>query len=173
VSPQGQWGWRPRQTEGIWRHGCAWTKPLFAAVPWITLTLLLALFAIIGDRLPQVPGMVCDLPAPVVRQKESKWGDKEALPPEPVATGLAALVLPAAGDGGETLVFFDDARYSLSDAASVTALKERLGARAGVETSGMFLLLADKRVPAGDVMRLAGIARESGLTRVQIAERRE
>ena len=140
MSAQTRWGWRPRQTEGIWRHGCAWTKPLFAAVPWITLTLLMVLFAFIGDRLPQVPGLVCDLPAPVGGQAE--------------ATGLAALVLPAAGTDGETLVFFDDARSSLSDAASVATLK-------------------DRRVPTGDVMRLVGIARESGLVRVQIAERRE
>ena len=159
MSPQGQWGWRPRQTEGIWRHGCAWTKPLFAAVPWITLTLLLALFAFIGDRLPQVPGVVCDLPAPVGGQAE--------------ATGLAALVLPAAGEARETLVFFDDARYSLSDETSVASLKDRLAARVDAEKSGTFLLLADRRVPAGDVMRLVGLARESGLDRVQIAERRE
>ena len=159
MSAQSQWGWRPRQTEGIWRHGCAWTKPLFAAVPWVTLTLLLVLFAFIGDRLPQVPGVMCDLPAPVAGQA--------------VATGLAALVLPAAGAGEETLVFFDDARYSLSDESSVSTLKDRLGLRAGAEPSGTFLLLADRRVPAGDVLRLVGLVRDAGLERVQIAERRE
>ena len=164
MSAQSHWGWRPRQTEGIWRHGCAWTKPLFAAVPWITLTLLLALFAFIGDRLPQVPGLVCDLPAPVPREDVDKVTE---------ATGLAALVLPAADAEGETLVFFDDARYSLSDETSVSSLKDRIGVRAGAEPSRTFLLLADRRVPAGDVIRLVGIARESGLERVQIAERRK
>ena len=159
MSAQSHWGWRPRQTEGIWRHGCAWTKPLFAAVPWVTLTLLLALFAFIGDRLPQVPGLVCDLPMPVAGQA--------------TATGLAALVLPAVGAGEETLVFFDDARYSLSDESSLATLKDRLGLRAGAEPSGTFLLLADRRVPTGDVMRLVGLARDAGLERVQIAERRE
>ena len=159
MSAQSHWGWRPRQTEGIWRHGCAWTKPLFAAVPWITLTLLLALFCYIGDRLPQVPGLVCDLPDPVAGQAE--------------ATGLAALVLPAVGAGGETLVFFDDARDARSDETSVAALRDTLGLRAGAEPSGTFLLLTDRRVPAGDVMRLVGLARESGIERVQIAERRE
>ena len=159
MSAQSHWGWRPRQTEGIWRHGCAWTKPLFAAVPWVTLTLLLALFAFIGDRLPQVPGLVCDLPARVAGQAE--------------ATGLAALVLPASGAGDETLVFFDDARYSLSDKMSVDVLRDRLSVRAGAEPSRTFLLLADRRVPAGDIMRLVDLARGSGLTRVQIAERRE
>ncbi len=159
MSAQGNWGWRPRQADGIWRHGCAWTKPLFAAVPWITLTLLLALFAFIGDRLPQVPGIVCDLPQPVAGHAQ--------------ATGLAALVLPGANADEETLVFFDDARYSLSDESSVLTLKERLGARSLAEPSNTFLLLADRRVPAGDIIRLVGIARESGLSRVQIAERRE
>ena len=159
MSAQSHWGWRPRQSEGIWRHGCAWTKPLFAAVPWVTLAILLALFAFIGDRLPQVPGLVCDLPARVAGQAE--------------ATGLAALVLPAAGAGDETLVFFDDARYSLSDRTSVDVLRDRLSVRAGAEPSRTFLLLADRRVPAGDIMRLVDLARGSGLTRVQIAERRE
>ena len=160
MSAQTRWGWHPRQTEGIWRHGCAWTKPLFAAVPWVTLALLLALFAIIGDRLPLVPGLVCDLPP--------------TLSAEGVSTGLAALVLPGAGtETSETLVFFDDARYSLSDEVSVASFKERLGARAITEPSGTILLLADRRVPAGDIHRLAGLARESGLQRVQIAERRE
>ncbi len=159
MSAQSHWGWRPRQSEGIWRHGCAWTKPLFAAVPWVTLAILLALFAFIGDRLPQVPGLVCDLPARVAGQAE--------------ATGLAALVLPASGAGDETLVFFDDARYSLSDKMSVDVLRDRLSVRAGAEPSRTFLLLADRRVPAGDIMRLVDLARGSGLTRVQIAERRE
>jgi biopolymer transport protein ExbD len=102
---------------------------------------------------------VCDLPARVAGQAE--------------ATGLAALVLPASGAGDETLVFFDDARYSLSDKMSVDVLRDRLSVRAGAEPSRTFLLLADRRVPAGDIMRLVDLARGSGLTRVQIAERRE
>ena len=159
MSSRGQWGWHPRQSEGIWLHGCAWAKPLFAAAPWVTLIMLLVLFAFIGDRLPQVPGILCDLPPPVAGQAQ--------------ATGLAALVLPGAGVTEETLVFFDDARYSLSDETSVATLKERIGIRAGTEPSSTILLLADRRVPTGDVLRLVGLARESGLMRVQIAERRE
>ncbi len=157
-----RWGWRPVQSEGIWRHGCAWTRPLFAAVPWITVTLLLAMFAYIGDRFPQVPGVVCDLPDPIAGQAE--------------ATGLAALVLPgstAGGEAAETLVFFDDARYSLADDTSLAAFRERLGERAATEETGTFLLLADRRVPSGDIQRIVGLARETGLRKVQIAERRE
>ena len=151
------WGWRPPKAEGIWRHGCSWTKPLFAAVPWVTLALLFVLFSMIADRLPQAPGLLCDLPPARAGQA--------------VATGLAALVLPGAAD--ETFVFFDDARYSLSDETSAASFKEHLAVRASMEPSGTFLLLADRRVPSGEVMQIAGIARETGVLRVQIAERRK
>ena len=92
-----EWGWRPAQAEDIWRHGARWTKPLFAAVPWITLALLLVMFALLGDTLTAAPGVVFDLPAPVGRQAAS-----------PDAT---MLVLPSAnvGESGGTLAFFDDA----------------------------------------------------------------
>lgn len=159
MTAEAHWNWLPSRQEGIWRHGCAWTRPLFAAAPWVTLALLLALFALIGDRLPEVPGTVCDLPPPGAGQAD--------------AADLAALVLPGGRDGRETLVFFDDARYSLSDAASAASLKERIAARAAGTRSRAFLLLADRRVPSGDVMRLSGFVREAGLSRVQIAERRE
>ena len=48
-----EWGWRPAQAEGIWRHGARWTKPLFAAVPWITLGLLLVMFGLLGDTVKE------------------------------------------------------------------------------------------------------------------------
>ena len=95
---------------------------------------------------------------------------------EAATPGLAAIVVPVVREGiagRETLVFFDDARYSLSDAAAVEAFRERLAARAQADRSGTLLLLADGRVASGDLMRLMGLAREAGVTRVQIGERRE
>lgn len=157
-----EWGWRPAQAEGIWRHGARWTKPLFAAVPWITLALLLVMFALLGDTLTAAPGVVFDLPAPVGRQAAS-----------PDAT---MLVLPSAnvGESGGTLAFFDDARYVLGDPQSVALLREQLLAHVQDGSArATLLVLADRRVSAGELMRLVGIARESGVRRVQIAERRE
>ena len=61
----------------------------------------------------------------------------------------------------------------LPDAAAVEAFRERLAARAQADRSGTLLLLADGRVASGDLMRLMGLAREAGVTRVQIGERRE
>ena len=89
---------------------------------------------------------------------------------------LAAIVVPETrqdGPGRETLVFFDDARYSLSDGDSVKALSERLAVRVQSDASGTLLLLTDARVSTGDMMRLAGIARDAGVVHVQIGERRE
>ena len=157
-----EWGWRPAQAEGIWRHGARWTKPLFAAVPWITLALLLVMFGLVGDRLTAAPGVVFDLPAPAGRQA--------------AAPGATMLVLPAAnvGETGGALVFFDDARYVLGDEQSVALLREQLVARVQAKAAGVTLLvLADRRVASGDLLQLVGIARASGIEHVQIAERRE
>ena len=65
------WKWRPERTEGIWRHGCAWAKPLTAAAPWISLALLMATFAMAQGRLVSAPGTLFDLPAPAARDGAS------------------------------------------------------------------------------------------------------
>ena len=156
------WKWRPERTEGIWRHGCAWAKPFTAAAPWISLALLMATFALADGRLTSSPGTVFDLPAPSAR--------------EGTEPGLAAIMMPVAREGAagrETIVFFDDARYSLDDDASREALRERIGARAAADATGTMLVLADARVPAGDMILFAGLAREAGVVHVEIAERRE
>ena len=87
---------------------------MFAAVPWITLVLLLAMFSFLGDRLTAAPGVVFDLPAPVGRQT--------------AAPDMTMLALPSAnvGESGGTLAFFDDARYVLDDPQSVALLREQL-----------------------------------------------
>ena len=156
------WNWRPARTEGIWRHGCLWARPLTAAAPWLSLLLLLVMFRLMDGRLAAAPGVSFDLPAATVEQSD-----------EP---GMAAFALPMrnpSGDGVETLVLFDDARYWLFDTASVERLRARIGERASGDGGAVMLLFADRRVPSGDLMRLVGIARESGVVRVQVAERRE
>ena len=156
------WGWRPVRPEGIWKHGCKWAKPITVAAPWITLALLLVEFSFIEGRQTATPGLVFNLPAAVS-------GDS-------ATPGLAAIVMPVAREGGagrETLVFFDDARYSLSDDASIEAFRDLLTERVQSDATGTLLLLADTRVPTGDMMRLAALAREAGVVHVQIGERRE
>ena len=159
-----EWRWRPVRQEGIWKHGCPWARPLTAAVPWITLALLFVMFALIGGRLAAAPGVTFDLPAPVGELSE--------------VTGLAAIVMPMArenGEGVDTLVFFDDARFLLSDVSSEPEemLRRQLGKRASAEKNPVLLLLVDRRIPAGDLMKIVGLARESGVAHVQVAEKRQ
>ena len=164
-----EWGWRPAQAEGIWRHGARWTKPLFAAVPWITLALLLVMFGLLGDTLTSAPGVVFDLPDPVGHRGEGR------LDAAPDATMLVLPSENAVKDrGGGTLVFFDDARYALGDPQSVELLRRQL--RAHVQDGPArptLLVLADRRVSAGELLKLVGIARESDFRQVQIAEKRQ
>ena len=156
------WGWLPPRQEGVWKHGCLWAKPFTAAAPWVTLALLLVMFHFVEGRLAAAPGVVFDLPDPVSGQSETP--------------GLAVVVVPVVREGAasrETYVFFDDARYALSDEQSVETFRERLVERAAADQSGSLLMLADARVPSGQLMRLVGIAREAGVVHVQIAEKRE
>lgn len=163
------WGWRPDRPEGVWKHGCKWARPFTAAAPWISIALLFVVFSFVEGRLAAAPGVVFDLPAPI--------GGEGCTP------DLAAIVVPVAHEGTaarETLVFFDDARYSLTDAASLDAFRDHLSERTvrpadapPEDAVRTLLLLADRRVPSGDILRLVGIAREAGVDRIQIGERRE
>ena len=158
----GMWGWLPRRNEGIWKHGPGWAKPLVAAAPWITICLLLLMFSMISGSFVSRPGTVFDLPS----------GRASAdLHPEHVALMLA---VPRDTAGGtETLVYFDDARYVLSDEASVHILAERLSELVGMSSRRELLLMCDRRVSHGDVMKFTDIARKAGVAMVQVAERDE
>jgi biopolymer transport protein ExbD len=158
-----QWNWKPERTQGVWRTGPVWLRPFLSAVPWITVLLLVLMFHIVGGTLTSFEGVLFDLP------------DSAGLRDDEPAT-LVALVMPMSRRTAlqhETLVFFDDSRYVLDDAASVRAFGEHLSERVARSPSKTLLVLADRRVSAGELMRLVGIARESGVRHVQIAERRE
>lgn len=150
------WGWSPGRDEGIWRHGAPWTRPLFVAAPWLTLLMLVMLFWIIGGTLTTAKGVLFDLPG-------AGLGDGES-------TDMVALVMPVAR---ETMVFFDDSRFMLGDAASAQAFSEQLAERSSRTGRKTLLVLADRRVVGGDLMKFAAIARRSGVERVLFAEKRQ
>ena len=56
------WKWTPERTQGIWRHGPAWMKPLAAAVPWLTVLLLLLMLHMVGGTFVTNRGALFDLP---------------------------------------------------------------------------------------------------------------
>ena len=151
------WKWTPERTQGIWRHGTVWFKPIIAAVPWITVLLLLEMLHLLGGTFTSSEGVLFDLP------------DSTGLE-EGEAASLVALVMPMPH---ETLVFFDDARYTMGDDASVGAFGDHLTARAAKTDRKSLLVLADRRVAMGEIMKISGIAKRSGVTRILFAEKRE
>ena len=156
------WHWKPARPEGIWRHGAGWARPIVAAAPWIAIVMLLVMFWMIGNRLAAAPGVMFDLPASVGGQG--------------VAPALTMLAMPNANsdESDSTLVFFDDARYEIGDPQSAAQLGGQIMRHVqGNAPAATLLLLADKRVPTGDLLRLVGLARGAGIGHVQIAEKRE
>ncbi len=159
----GKWHWRAASDASVWSHGAKWARPLSAAAPWISLALLVAIFAMVSREATISRGTVFDLPS----------ADAAEVDPQ----GLTAFVLPIpreVGGGDETLVFFDDARFVPDDPDSAENLRIRLAARASDARTPNLLLLVDRRVPAGDLMKIMALARRAKTIRhVQVAERRD
>ena len=140
----------------------AWFRYLVQMAPWLTVLLIAAFFLILQSVMAPVPSPLFDLP--------------EAGAADSVKPGLVALLIPGDIEGAETdgtLVYFDDARYVLSDPVSLEELSNRLGERAVETKSGVLTLLSDRRVPAGDVMKVMALAKARRLLHVQLAEKRD
>jgi biopolymer transport protein ExbD len=129
---------------------------LFAAAPWLNLVLLVFLLRDVGDRILLRPGVVFDLPRAPFR--------------EGMRYGLTAVMIPVARTNGpETLVFFDDEPFDLSVTARQEQLAARIRDRVALEPRREILLLADRRIPHGDVMTVVNLAREAGVSRVNVS----
>ena len=140
----------------------AWLRYLSQIAPWLTLVLVVVMFIFLQGALAPTPAVAFELP---------DSGTADSAQP-----GLVALLLPGDVDGGQTegtLVFFDDARYVLSDPAGAEEFSGRLGERAAETKCGTLTLLADRRVPTGDVMQVMAIARARRLSSVQLAEKHD
>lgn len=151
-----QWNWKSVRARSAWRIGPEWLRPLLVAVPWITMLLLLLMMHMIGGTLASSEGVLFDLP------DSTGVGDGER-------ASLVALVMPMPH---ETLVFFDDGRYSLGDETSASLFCEQLAERAERSEDKTLLILADRRIVADELMKLSGIAKRSGINRVLFAEKR-
>lgn len=149
------WGWKPQRTEGIWRYGVPAMRPFVIAAPWLTMLLLLLLFYLIGGTLTSARGALFELPDTGIAEGE--------------ATGLVALVMPVEH---ETLVFFDDARYLLGDESSADTLAAHLTDRMSKTARKTLLVLADRRVAGGDLMRVADLAKRAGASKILFAEKK-
>ncbi len=148
------WGWSVRDAGALRGHDIAWLRPFVAAAPWLTLCMLVVTLYLLGGTLSIAEGVLFDLP-------EREFADGEQ-------TSLVALLLPTSR---ETLVFFDDARFLLGDDQSMEAFREQLGERAAKLKEDALLVLADRRISAGELMNFAATARAGGIKRILFAQR--
>ena len=149
------WGWSPERTQGIWRYGALSLRPYVASAPWVTLVLLLLLFWMIGGTLVSSKGLLLDLPDTALAEGEP--------------TGPVALIVPIPN---ETLIFFDDARYLMSDPNSMAALAEHLAETASRPGARTILALADRRVTGGELIAFAALAKRNGIRKILFAEKK-
>ena len=151
-----QWGWTPARNLGIWRYGAGWSRPIAAAIPYLTVCLLLIMMHMVGGTMTSCRGILFDLP-------EGVQSDGEA-------SELVALVMPVQH---ETMIVFDDARYLLGDAASLRSFVEDLSGSAERRAGKSLLILADRRVSTGHLMEVVSAAKRSGVDKVLLAGKRE
>lgn len=149
------WKWRPQRTQGIWQHGPLWLRPIVSVSPWAAAFLSLAVMYVAGSALSSASGILFDLPdAPLAEDDLSS---------------LVAVVLPLKN---ETAVMFDDARYFTDDAASMRVFSEHFTDCLSRVPKKTLLVLADRRIPYGDLARFASVVRTCGAERVLFANRR-
>ena len=150
-----QWGWTPARNLGVWRYGAGWIRPIAAAIPYLTVGLLLLMMQMIGGTLTAYRGVLFDLP-----DGEFADGDSQ---------GMVALVMPVQR---ETMVVFDDVRYLLGDAASMRSFAESLADSTERREGKSLLILADRRVSTGHLMEVVSAAKRSGVSKVLLAGKR-
>lgn len=150
-----QWGWTPAHNLGIWRYGAGWSRPIAAAIPYLTVALLLLMMQMVGGTFAAARGVLFDLPSGSVPD---------------AASGLVALVLPVQN---ETMVVFEDTRYLLDDAVSMRSFAEDLSGNAERRAGKPLLVLADRRVSAGRLMEVVSAAKRGGVERVLLAGKPE
>ena len=151
-----QWGWTPSRNLGIWRYGAGWSRPIAAAIPYLTVVLLLLMMHMVGGTMTSYRGVLFDLPN----------GDRA----DGESSEMVALVMPVQH---ETMVVFDDGRYLLGDAASMRSFGEDLASCSARRTGKTLLILADRRVSTGHLMEVVSAAKRSGVERILLAGKRE
>lgn len=147
-----QWGWTPARNLGIWRYGAGWSRPITAAIPYLTVGLLILMMHMVCGKLTSFRGVLFDLPS-------GDFADGEI-------PGMVAVVMPVQH---ETMVVFDDARYVLGDASSMRGFEADLSGNAERRVGKPLLILADRRVSTAHLMEVVSVAKRSGVSRILLA----
>ena len=154
------WSEEIKKRRTIYRFGGECGLMLSAVTLWLTTFIIIAALFIVHNRAVITPGIVFDLPSAPL--SEGSQG------------GLLVLMFSLAHEtqtGEETLVFFDDERYPIRGKEQVERLAERISESLDLGRHQDVLLLADSRVPHGDVMRFVDLARKAGARRINVSEK--
>lgn len=129
-------------------------KTLSGIAPWLSAALLFALILMAADSFTVAEGAAFELPP--VRLRDT--------------ADIAATAIAMPSQRG-TVVFFDDIRYRLDDDAQTEKFVVHMRERLSSSTVKSLLVLADKRTPAGDLMKFAKAAGDAGAGKVLFAGR--
>ena len=157
-----QWLQAIRSHRGVYRFGGPWAQAVMYSVPWINAIILFILLFLYHERITISPGIIFDLPPAPLREGSH--------------TGLTALMFAVNQESmsrEEAMVFFDDSRFMVEDNEQMSVLAEQIRVRLQNSSSKDFLLLADKRVKHGDILRFVNILRNAGVSKVNVAEKPE
>ena len=156
------WSENIRKDRSVYRFGGPWIRMVGTIAPWLSAIILIGMLFVVNHRIAITPGVLFDMPpAPFLEGSHS---------------GLTVLMFSVSREtqtGEETLVFFDDERYLMQDADQIAHLADRISESISIGRHQEMLLLADKRVPHGDVMSFVNMARQAGATRINVAEKPE
>ena len=150
-----RWGWSEKRNASR-KPGGDWLRPLSMSAPWLTVGLAVMMMSFLSGTFSAAKGLLFELPS-------ADGGDT-------VSSGAVALVMRMSG---ETLVFFDDARYVLDDPASLASFVEDLKRVLSSSRSrnGELLALADKSVSCEELFKFAEAAKKGGANKVLFATR--
>lgn len=130
-------------------------KTLSIISAWLSVIILFGMMWIVSGKFTIAQGQLFDLPS---------YGNHDG-----VDADLVAVVFPSQR---ETLIFFDDSRYVLSDDESLDKFGAHLREAIGKAANPSLLVLSDRRVTTGELMCLTSVAKRSGVEKLLLAERK-
>ncbi len=152
------WGWRIRGRTSPKDALPGSVRAVSAAVPWITVLLLLFMLSLIARKITLSGGVLFELPGGSVEAEDFS------------ETTEVALLFPS---GQGTFVFYNDQRYILEDESQASIFAEHLAERLRGVESPVLHVLADTRIRHGTLMKFAAMARACGVERLLFAEKKE
>jgi biopolymer transport protein ExbD len=152
--------WQARTFES-YRPQNRLNRSLVLVAPWVDAAILLVFFLLVTSRFVLQPGLRIRLPEAPFNAGASPYG-------------LMAVVVVQEGAGDtaeEEILYFDDARFLLSDPGIGDKLKAALSRAAHDKPSQPLIIEADRQVRHGTLVTLINQASAAGIAEVYLASR--